>query len=306
MKNKKKLNIKASIRNNWQLYVMLLPMIIFFFLFEYLPMYGVQIAFRDYQVTKGVTGSEWVGLKHFKTFFDAYYFKRLLTNTFLLNVYNLLWRFPWPIILAIFLNQIKGNKIRRFIQTTIYIPHFISIVVLAGMLYIFLSPTGGIFNNALGALGMEPIDFMSEAGAFRSIYIISGIWQSAGYSCILYVASLSGIDPCLYEAAEIDGASIWKKILHIDLPSILPTAIMVLILDFGKLFSSATNKVLVLQTAGNNTVSDIIGTYVYNVGLGGGQFSYTAAIGLFTNIINFIMIITFNKISKKLTNVGMF
>lgn len=304
--NKEKVNIKASLKNNWQLYVMLLPMILFFFLFEYLPMYGVQVAFRDYKAVEGITGSEWVGLKHFKTFFNAYYFERLISNTLLLNIYNLLWKFPWPIILAVLLNQIKNDKRKRFIQTTIYIPHFISIVVLAGMLYVFLSPTNGIFNSLLGAMGMKPIDFMSEAGAFRSIYIISGIWQSAGYSCILYVASLAGIDPCLYEAAEIDGASIWQKIYHIDLPSILPTAIMVLILDFGKLFSSATNKVLVLQTAGNITVSDVIGTYVYNVGLGSGQFSYTAAIGLFTNIINFIMIISFNKLSKKLSNVGMF
>lgn len=302
---KKKRSLKTILKNDWQLYVLVLPAIIYFFVFNYMPLYGAQIAFKDYKLVQGIAGSAWVGLKHFKTFFNAYYFRRLLSNTLLLNVYYLPWSFPVPIILAILLNRVEG-KAKRFIQTSIYVPYFISTVVLAGMLYIFLSPTSGILNFAREALGLKAIDYMSEEGAFRSIYIISGIWQSAGYSTILYIATLTGIDPSLYEAAEIDGASIWQKIRYIDLPTLVPTAVMVFILDCGKMLSSNTDKVLVMQTAGNVSTSDIIGVYVYNVGLGSGQFSYTAAIGLFVNVINFVLIITVNKIAKKTTSVGLF
>lgn len=293
-------------RDNWQLYILVLPAIIYFVVFNYLPLYGIQIAFKDYKAVDGIAGSAWVGLKHFKNFFNAYYFKRLLSNTLLLNVYYLLWSFPVPLILAIFLNQIRGKKKKRFIQTSIYVPYFISTVVLAGMLYIFLSPTSGILNFARTAMGLKAIDFMSEASAFRPIYIISGIWQAAGYGTILYIATLTGIDPSLYEAAEIDGASIWQKIRFIDIPSLIPTAMMVFILDCGKMLASDTNKALVMQTPGNIPTSDIIGVYVYNVGLGSGQFSYTAAIGLFVNIINFILIISVNQVSKRMTDVGLF
>ena len=303
---KKKINYAVYFKNDWQLYVLILPAIIYFIVFNYMPLYGIQIAFKDFKAVFGISGSKWVGFKHFENFFHAYYFKRLLANTLLLNVYNLLWSFPVPIILAILLNQIKGPKIKRFIQTSIYVPYFISTVVLAGMLYIFLSPTSGIFNILRQALGMKAVDFMSDAKAFRTIYIVSGIWQSAGWGTILYIASLSGVDPSLYEAAEIDGASIWQKIRYIDMPSIVPVIVMVFILDCGKLLSSNTDKALVMQTAGNIPTSDIIGVYVYNVGLGSGQFSYTTAIGLFINIINFIIIITANQISKKISDVGLF
>jgi len=303
---KKRLGLKAVLKNNWQLYLLVLPAVIYFVVFNYLPLYGIQIAFKDYKAVDGIAGSAWVGLKHFKNFFNAYYFKRLLSNTLLLNVYYLLWSFPVPLILAILLNQIRGTKKKRFIQTSIYVPYFISTVVLAGMLYIFLSPTSGILNFARTALGLKAIDFMSDASAFRSIYIISGIWQAAGYGTILYIATLTGIDLSLYEAAEIDGASIWQKIRYIDIPSLIPTAMMVFILDCGKMLASDTNKALVMQTPGNIPTSDIIGVYVYNVGLGSGQFSYTAAIGLFINIINFILIVSVNQLSKRMTDVGLF
>ena len=303
---KKRLGLKAVLKNNWQLYLLVLPAVIYFVVFNYLPLYGIQIAFKDYKAVDGIAGSVWVGLKHFKNFFNAYYFKRLLSNTLLLNVYYLLWSFPVPLILAILLNQIRGTKKKRFIQTSIYVPYFISTVVLAGMLYIFLSPTSGILNFARTALGLKAIDFMSDASAFRSIYIISGIWQAAGYGTILYIATLTGIDLSLYEAAEIDGASIWQKIRYIDIPSLIPTAMMVFILDCGKMLASDTNKALVMQTPGNIPTSDIIGVYVYNVGLGSGQFSYTAAIGLFINIINFILIVSVNQLSKRMTDVGLF
>ena len=303
---KKRLGLKAVLKNNWQLYLLVLPAVIYFVVFNYLPLYGIQIAFKDYKAVDGIAGSAWVGLKHFKNFFNAYYFKRLLSNTLLLNVYYLLWSFPVPLILAILLNQIRGTKKKRFIQTSIYVPYFISTVVLAGMLYIFLSPTSGLLNFARTALGLKAIDFMSDASAFRSIYIISGIWQAAGYGTILYIATLTGIDLSLYEAAEIDGASIWQKIRYIDIPSLIPTAMMVFILDCGKMLASDTNKALVMQTPGNIPTSDIIGVYVYNVGLGSGQFSYTAAIGLFINIINFILIVSVNQLSKRMTDVGLF
>lgn len=296
----------GNIKNYWQLYVMLLPALIYLLVFHYLPLYGIQVAFRDYRLVDGVMGSPWVGLKHFKRFFEAYYFERLIKNTLVLNINYLLWSFPFPIVIAILLNQIRSDKRKRFVQTTIYVPHFVSTVVLAGMIYLFLSPSGGILNSVLGMLGLKPLDLMAEADAFRSIYTVSGVWQGAGYSSILFVATLAGIDPSLYEAAEIDGASIWKKIRYIDIPSILPTATMVLILDFGKLMNSNTDKVLLLQTAGNISTSDIIGTYVFNVGVQGGQFSYTSAIGLFSNLVNLALILLFNKFSKKISNIGLF
>lgn len=305
-KTKSSQSMKSYLKNNWQLYIMILPAVIFFIVFNYLPMYGIQIAFKDYRAVDGISGSPWTGFKHFTTFFNAYYFKRLLTNTLVLNVENLIFSFPVPIIMAIMLNQIQKDKLKRGIQTSIYVPYFISTVVLAGMLYIFLSPTSGILNTARGWLGLKAVDYMSSASAFRPIYIISSIWQNAGYSTILFIAALSGVDQALYEAAEIDGASIWQKIRYIDLPSLLPTIMMVLVLDCGKLLNSNTEKALVMQTAGNIPTSDIIGVYVYNVGLGSGQFSYTAAIGLFINIINFILIISVNQISKKTTEVGLF
>lgn len=225
------LGANSWIRNEYQLYLMILPAVIYFFVFNYMPLYGIQIAFKDYKAVFGIEGSRWVGFDHFETFFNSYYFERLLSNTLLLNVYNLLWSFPVPIIMAIMLNQVTKNGVKRFIQTSIYVPYFISTVVLAGMLYIFLSPTGGIVNVARGWFGGEAMDFMSMPGAFRTLYIISGIWQGAGYSTILYIATLTGIDPSMYEAAEIDGASIWQKIRYIDLPSLLPTIMMVLVLD---------------------------------------------------------------------------
>lgn len=302
----KKKSIKTLIKNNWQIYAMLLPLLVYFFVFNYMPMNGVQIAFRDYKITKGIWGSEWVGLEYFKNFLNAYYFKRLISNTLILNLIGLLCSFPIPLILAISLNRVRNDRVKRFIQTTIYMPYFISVIVLAGMLYIFLSPSVGIAGHIMTGLGIEKVDLMSEPSAFRPIYILSGIWQGSGYSSILYIACLAGVDPTLYEAAEIDGASVWQKIWHIDIPSIIPTAVMCLILDSGRMFSDNTSKALALQTAGNISTSDLLGVYVYNMGINGGQFSYTSAIGLFTNIVNFIMIITVNKISNKLSNTALF
>jgi putative aldouronate transport system permease protein len=299
-------SISRARRNDWQLWMLLLPAIAYFFIFCYLPMYGIQIAFRDYKAVFGITGSKWVGFKNFIDFFNAYYFTRLVANTFLLNIFGLLWSFPIPIILAILLNQIERPLFKRFVQTAIYTPHFISTVVMAGMLYLFLSPTNGIFNKFIEMAGGTPIYFMAEPSWFRTLFIGSDIWQHAGWNTILYIATLTGIDPELYEAATVDGATKRQKIWHIDIPHLMPIAVMMLILSCGSLLVSNTDKALLMKTAANSAKSDIIGVYVYEMGLGRAQFSYTSAIGLFTNVINFVTIMTVNFVSKKLNETSLF
>ena len=295
-----------EIIDNRGLYLLLLPAVAYLIIFNYMPMYGIQIAFKNFKAVKGIAGSPWVGFKHFETFFNAYYFGRLINNTLVLNVLCLLLSFPAPIVLAIMLNNLRSDRLKRFTQTVIYVPHFVSTVVLAGMLYIFLSPTNGLINHWITGMGGKSIYFMNEASWFRPIYIISAMWQNMGWSSILYIAALAGVDPELYEAATIDGASKWQKVRFIDFPHIIPTATMMLILNCGSLLSSSTQKTLLLQTGGNMATSDIIGTYVYNMGLGSGQYSYTAAIGLFVNIINFIMVLTANTISNKMKGETLF
>lgn len=295
-----------AFKNDWQIYLLLLPAMIMVFIFCYLPLYGIQIAFKDYKAVLGITGSPWVGLKNFTDFFGAYYFKRLLSNTFLLNLYNLLWGFPIPILLAILLNQFERERFKKFTQTIIYVPHFISTVVMAGMLYLFLSPTNGMVNHLITSLGGESIYFMVEPGWFRTLFIATDIWQHAGWNTILYIATLTGIDPGLYEAATIDGASKLQKILHIEIPHLLPIAVMMLILNCGSLLASNTDKALLMQTSGNMATSDIIGVYVYQMGLGKAQFSYTTAIGLSINVINFVTIMAVNWISRKLSSTSLF
>ena len=296
--------MKRLLRNDWQIYVFLFPAVLYLLLFHYFPIYGIQIAFRDFIAVKGISGSPWVGLLHFQNFFESYYWQRLLINTLLLNVYSLIFSFPIPILLALMLNQLRSQRYKSFVQTVVYAPHFISVVVLAGMLYIFLSPTNGLVNKLIEALGGQAIFFLNEASWFRRIYIISGIWQSAGWSAILYLATLSGVDPQLYEAATIDGANKLHKIWYIDIPSIMPVVITVLIMNTGNLLSSEFQKTLLLQTPGNIATSDTIGVYVYTAGLEGAQYSYTAAIGLMMNVINFIMLVTVNKIANKVANAG--
>ena len=297
---------KRAVARDWQLWVLLLPALAFFIVFCYFPMYGVQIAFRDYKAAFGITGSKWVGLKHFKTFFNSYYCGRMFSNTILLNVYGLLFGFPIPILLAIMLNQLRSERFKGFTQTAIYVPHFISTVVLAGMVYLFFSPTNGIVNKLIASFGGEPIFFMLEEDWFRPLFVGSDIWQNAGWNTILYIATLTSIDPQLYEAATIDGATRWEKIKHIDIPHLIPIAIMMLILNCGSLLSSNTDKALLLQTAGNIKKSDIIGVYVYTTGLGKAQYSYTSAIGLCLNVINFAIIITVNAISRKVSEISLF
>jgi len=295
-----------ALSRDYQLWLLLLPTIAFFIVFHYLPLYGIQIAFKDYKAVQGITGSKWVGLKHFKIFFDSYYSGRLIINTLLLNLYNLVWGFPIPLIMAILLNQFRSERFKRFAQTTIYAPHFISTVVMAGILYLFLSPNNGVVNTFIKTLGGTPIFFMNEASWFRKIFIITEIWQHSGWSSILFIATLTGIDQEIYEAATIDGASKMQKIRHIDIPHLIPITVIMLILNCGRLLSSNTTKALVMQQPGNIPTSDIIGVYVYTQGLGKAQFSYTSAIGLTVNVVNFFMIITVNWISKKLGDTSLF
>jgi putative aldouronate transport system permease protein len=296
----------TSWNSDWQLWVLLAPALVFFFVFNYLPLYGIQIAFRDYKAAFGILGSDWVGFKNFRDFFGTYYATRLITNTFLLNIFGLLWSFPVPIILAILLNQVEQPLFKRFVQTTIYVPHFISTVVMVGMLYLFLSPTSGIINKFIEMGGGTPIYFMAEAGWFRTLFIGADIWQHAGWNTILYIAVLTGIDPELYEAATVDGATKTQKIWHIDIPHLIPIAIMMLILNCGSLLVSNTDKTLLMKTASNAAKSDIIGVYVYEMGLGRGMFSYTSAIGLFTNVINFVTIMMVNTFAKKVGETSLF
>ncbi|MBQ6715066.1 MAG: sugar ABC transporter permease [Clostridia bacterium] len=298
--------IALEFSRNHRLWVLLLPLLVYYLLFHYLPLYGIQIAFREYKGIYGIAGSPWVGLEHFSKFLTSYYSLRLIYNTFILNFIGIICSFPIPIVLAILINQLSSDRFKRFSQTLIYIPHFISTVVMVGILYLFLSPSNGIINKVITLFGKEPIFFMIEPNWFRPVFIISDIWQHSGWSAILYIATLTGIDPCLYEAASIDGAKKLQKIIHIDIPHLIPIAVMMLILSCGSMLGSNTDKTLLLQTSGNLATSDIIGVYVYSQGLGKAQFSYTSAIGLFVNIINFITIISVNWVAKKVGETSLF
>ena len=292
---------KRALRRDWQLMVLCILPVAYFIIFYYVPMYVVQIAFKDFKAIKGIWGSPWVGLKHFKRFFNSSQFWPLLKNTLALSFMQLLIGFPVPIILAILLNQMRNKKYKKFVQSVVYCPHFISIVVLTSMLYIFLSPRNGIINTMIKALGGEPIFFLGEAKYFRGVFVASGVWQNAGWNAIIYISALAGISPDLYEAAEIDGANKWQRIWHIDLPGILPTMVMMFIMEIGKVMNLGFQKAYLMQNAQNLATSEIISTYIYKVGLINAQYSYSAAINLFNNVINIILLISCNYLAKKIT-----
>ncbi|WP_135550833.1 ABC transporter permease [Paenibacillus cymbidii] len=270
-------------------------------IFHYGPMYGLQIAFKDFNAAKGITGSPWIGFDHFERFFQSRQFWKLIKNTLGLSVYNLLVGFPVPIILALSLNQITRNRFRRFVQTITYAPHFISTVVLVGMMAVFLSPSTGLVNHLITFLGGKPIYFFGETGWFQTLHVFSGVWQHAGWGAIIYLAVLAGVDPGLHEAAIVDGANKFQRIRHIDFPSIIPTAVILLILNFGSLLTVGFEKTFLLQTPLNIASSEVIATYVYKTGLLGSQISYSSAIGLFDSIINLILLIAVNRIARKRT-----
>lgn len=307
-KEQRKAKLKQTwllMKRNYILYFFLLPALLYIIIFNYWPMYGIQIAFKDYLPYEGITGSPWVGLKHFNKFFDSIMFWDLLKNTLLISIYALLASFPIPIILAFMINYTKNKKLRKFTQTITYAPHFISTVVLVGMLSIFLSPRTGFINTIIEALGGERIFFLGQKEWFRHVYVWSGIWQGAGWASIIYIAALSGVSPELHEAAIIDGASKLQRIRHIDFPAILPTIIILLILNMGQVMNVGFEKVLLMQNDLNLQVSEVISTYTYKMGLVNAQYSYSTAIGLFNNIINFCILIGVNKLSKKVSGTSL-
>lgn len=293
------------IKKNWDLYLLILPVIAFFLIFEYGPMYGLQIAFKDFIANKGILDSPWVGLKHFDRFFDSYYFWRLLGNTLGIGLYQLLVGFPIPIILALLINEVRSKKFSRFVQTITYAPHFLSTVVMVGVLFIFLSPQTGLLNSLITWLGGEPIDFLTQPEWFKSIFVLSGVWQQMGWSSIIYLAALAGIDQQLHEAARVDGASRWQRIWHINLPGIMPTIIVLLILNMGSLLGVGFEKVFLMQNSLNMPASDVISTHVYRKGIIDGQYSYSAAVGLFNSVINFTLLVLVNRIARKVNNTSL-
>lgn len=283
---------------NWQLYVLLSPALLYFLIFKYYPMYGVQIAFKDFRAVDGILGSKWVGFKHFQNFFDSYYFWTLIKNTLGINLYALAL-FPISIIVALSLNELRDGRFKKIAQTITYAPHFISVVVFCGMIIAFLDPETGIVNNVLKWLGFEPIRFMESPAWFKSIYVWSNEWQNLGWGAIIYLAALAGIDPLLHEAAKVDGATRLQRIWHINLPGIMPTIIILLILNMGNLMSIGFEKILLLQNDLNLDSSQVIQTYVYNAGLLHGQYSYSTAVGLFNSVVNFILLVTFNQLARR-------
>lgn len=288
-----------QIMEHWQLYLLLLIPIVLTIIYKYIPMYGIQIAFRDFKPSRGFMGSEWVGMEWFERLFTAPTFDRMITNTVLLSFLSLLWSFPVPIILALAINQLRFHRYKRVVQTVLYAPHFISIMVVCGMIRIFLSPNGGLINLLLGTT----VDFLSESSAFRPIYIISGIWQDAGWGTIVYLATLSTVDTSLYEAAKIDGASMFQRIWNIDLPALVPMIVMQLIMSAGGLMNVGFEKVMLLQTDLNKATSDVIAVYVYEQGILNAKYSYSTAVGLFNTVINIILLIIVNTISKKAADI---
>ena len=289
-------SLSQRLRENWQLYVMLLIPVVLTIVYKYWPMYGIQIAFRDFKASRGITGSEWVGLYWFERFFTAPNCVRMIKNTVLLSLYSLLWSFPIPIILSLCINQLRFAKFKRVVQTVLYAPHFISTMVICGMIKIFLSPSGGLLNLILGT----SVDFLSESAAFRTIYVASGIWQEAGWGTIIYLAAITGIDVEQYEAATVDGANRWQRLIHITLPNIKTTVILMLILRMGSIMSNGFEQIYTLQNTQNLAVSEVFETYTYRVGLLGGRFSFATTVGLFASVISMIFLLTTNFISKKM------
>lgn len=284
---------------NWDLYVMLAPAVIFIAIFAYWPMYGVLMAFQNFNPVQGISGSPWVGMAHFERFFGTPMASRVIMNTVILSVQTLIFTFPAPIILALMLHYSVSRRFAKIVQTATYFPFFIATVVLVGMMHIFFSPTVGIVNHAMEALGGSRIVFMADSSWFRPLYVGSRVWQGTGWGAIIFIAALSGVDPTLYEAATIDGASKWKRIWHIDLPTIKPTIIIMLILSLGQVMSIGFEQVFLMQNARNTVVSEIIATYVFRMGLQEGRFSFAAAVGLFNSGVNFVLLITVNQIAKK-------
>lgn len=301
----KKGNIWHRVYSDRALYLLLLPSFIIMFIFTYLPMYGVVIAFKDFTPAKGIMGSSWAGFKYFKQYFNSFQFWPTIKNTLILSIYSIVVTFPLPIVLALICNQMQTGKFKKVFQVSTYLPHFISTVVMCGMIILFLSPSSGVIAKLLSLIGIQMPNVMGSAGAFPSVYVWTEVWQHLGWDSILYIAALAAIDPSLYEAATMDGASKWQKMLKIDIPLLMPTATVMFILRMGSVMNVGFEKVYLLQNNLNTASSEIISTYVYKMGLVSSQYSLSSAIGLFNNLINLILLVTVNYISKKMSDTSL-
>lgn len=306
LKAKERIYRKKTLKQTWLLYLFVLPAMAYILIFCYGSMFGLQIAFKNYRLADGFFGGKWVGLKWFKQFINGPRFVGLLKNTLVLSLYSLIAGFPLPIALALVLNNVKNAKYKKFAQTITYMPHFISTTVLVGMMSLFFSPSSGFINTILRSLGGTGTTFfMGEAKYFSHMYVWSGVWKNMGWNSIIYLAALSGVDPELHEAARIDGANKLQRVLNIDIPCILPTIIILLVMNCGSIVSVGYEKVFLMQNDMNLHVSEVISTYVYKAGLVQQKYSYSTAIGLMNNVINFILLMTVNKISDKLSGIGL-
>lgn len=289
------------VKRNYVLYLLLLPALIYVIIFNYIPIYGVQIAFRDYNPMLGFGGSPWVGLKHFNKFFRSPMCWQIVRNTLILSGYQLLVSFPLPVVLALLLNQCRGKRFKKVVQNITYAPYFISMVVLVGMMQIMFSPNSGVINTFIKALGGQPVFFFGEIKMFRHMYVWSSVWQNMGFNAIIYIATLCGVSPEMHEAAIVDGASKFKRMIYIDLPTIVPTIMIMLIMAVGQVMSIGFEKVYLMQNSINTPVSEIISTYIYKKGLLNVDYGLSSAIGLLNNVVNCILLFTVNKASDKLT-----
>jgi len=291
---------------HWQLWLMMIPAIVYMLLFVYKPMSGVLIAFQDYSLKRGIWGSEWIWFDNFTRLFRSYWFPIILKNTLTISLLSLILSFPAPILLALAANEIRSEKRKRLFQTVSYAPHFISTVVVCGMITVFLSPESGIINILLQYIGVEPTALLAKPGAFKWIYVLSGIWQTVGWSAIIYIAALSGVDKNLLEAAEIDGANRIQRIRYVNFPVLIPTIVIMFILRCGSILGVGYEKVYLLQNTANLSASEVISTYVYKVGLENKDFGFSTAVNVFNNVINCVVLIVSNKISKKVSGSSLF
>jgi len=297
--------LSKNFKTYYQLYILIIPVIAYYAIFHYWPMYGAQIAFKNFTPTEGIFGSKWVGFKHYVDYWNSYYFWRLIRNTLLLNVYNLIFGFPAPILLAILINEVRAKYFKRTVQTVTYIPHFVSIVVICGLLKDMLN-ANGFFNYIINTTFNRPgVAYLLDPKYFRFIYVSSDIWQEVGWGSIVYLAAITAVDSELYEAAFIDGAGRFRKLIHVTIPCILPTIIILLILRMGRMMSVGSEKVLLLYNSATYETADVISTFVYRKGLLEMNYSYSAAVGLMNSVLNFILVVSANQISKKVSETSL-
>lgn len=294
-----------AVRREYGLYLIFLVPLAWYVIFMYVPMYGLQIAFKRYNARLGILGSPWVGMQYFRQFFDSYYFRDLLVNTLVLNVFQMAVGFPVPILLALIINEIRIRPLQKAVQNITYIPYFLSVVVIVSMLKLFSNTEYGLFNKIVTFFGGQPVDYFAKVGAFRPLYVFSGVWQNMGFNSVIYIAALSAIDPQLYEAASIDGASRIRKIIHVSIPQIAPTIVILFIMRIGSLMNVGFEKVLLMQNNVNMEVSDVISTFIYRNGIQKGQLSYSAAVGIFNSMINLFLLLGANRLTRRIGDTGL-